>query len=94
VGSKGSLLDNKFYSSDLGTDKSHWNTLSLKLLDSGEVADHPYQTQFQAFFEALEDGRDMPLTSLAEAAKTHEVIFAADLSAKTGRPVKIRESKP
>jgi predicted dehydrogenase len=92
VGSKGSLLDNKFYSSDLGTDKAHWNTLSLKMLDSGDVADHPYQTQFQAFFEALEEGRDMPLTNLAEAAKTHEVIFAADLSAKTGRPVKIRES--
>lgn len=93
VGSKGSLLDNKFYSSDLGTDKSHWNTLSLKMLDSGDVADHPYQTQFQAFFEALEAGRDMPLTNLAEAAKTHEVIFAADLSAKTGRPVKIRETE-
>ncbi|MGH7971689.1 MAG: gfo/Idh/MocA family oxidoreductase, partial [Limisphaerales bacterium] len=90
LGSKGSLLDNKFYSSDLGTDKASWNTLALKPLDSGDVADHPYQTQFQAFFEALEAGREMPLTNLAEAVRTHQVIFAADLSARTGKPVKFK----
>ncbi len=89
VGSKGSLLDNRFYSSELGTNKANWNTLALKMLDSGDVADHPYQTQFQAFFEALEKGREMPLTNLNEAVKTHEVIFAADLSARTGRSIKI-----
>jgi len=40
-------------------------------------------------FNALAAGKDMPLTSLDVAAKTHEVIFAADKSAATGRPVKI-----
>ena len=89
VGSKGSLLDNKFYSSDLRTGKEAWSTLSFKPLDSGDVSDHPYQTQFEAFFAALEKGRDMPLTNLELAAKTHEVIFAADRSAKLGRPVKL-----
>ncbi len=54
------------------------------------MADHPYQTQFQTFFEALEAGREMPLTNLDEAARTHEVIFAADLSAKTGRAVRLK----
>ena len=49
-----------------------------------------YQTQFQAFFDALERGEDMPHTSLADAARTHEVIFAADRSAVTGKPVKVR----
>ena len=29
----------------------------MKMLDSGDVSDHPYQTQFQAFFDALEPGR-------------------------------------
>ena len=90
VGSKGSLLDNKFYSSKLGTNKASWNTLALKMLDSGDVADHPYQTQFQTFFESLETGREMPLTNLDEAVKTHQVVFAADLSAKTGRAIKIK----
>ena len=92
VGSKGSLLDNKFHSSELCTGKEAWNTLSFKPLDSGDVSDHPYQTQFEAFFTALAEGRDMPLTNLAEAAKTHEVIFAADRSAESGHPVKVSAS--
>jgi predicted dehydrogenase len=89
VGSKGSLLDNKFHSSELATNKSKWSTLAAQLVDSGDVADHPYQTQFEAFFTALEKGREMPLTSLRDAARSHEVIFAADKSAALGRPVKL-----
>jgi predicted dehydrogenase len=90
VGSEGSLLDNKFHSTTLGgLNKHKWSELSMKMLDSGDVSDHPYQTQFQAFFDALEQGKDMPLTSLADAAKSHEVIFAADRSAKEGKPVKL-----
>ena len=83
VGSEGSLLDNKFYSTRLaGLDKSKWSELSMKLLDSGDVSDHPYQTQFEAFFTALDAGQEMPLTSLSHALRTHEVIFAADSSAE------------
>ena len=51
VGSEGSLLDNKFYSAKFaGLDKSKWSELSMKMLDSGDVSDHPYQIQFEAFF--------------------------------------------
>jgi predicted dehydrogenase len=83
VGSEGSLLDNKFYSTKLaGLNKAKWSELSMKLLDSGDVSDHPYQTQFEAFFEALDAGQEMPLTGLAHALRTHEVIFAADSSAE------------
>jgi predicted dehydrogenase len=89
VGSEGSLLDNKFHSTRLGTNKAAWSTLAMKLLDSGDVSDHPYQTQFETFFNALDNGQEMPLTSLEEAAKSHEVIFAADRSAELGKPVKL-----
>lgn len=89
VGSEGSVLDNKFHSMKLGTDKNHWSQLAIKLLDSGDVSDHPYQSQFQAFFTALAAGKDMPLTSFADAVKTHEIMFAADKSAATGKPVKL-----
>ena len=55
VGSEGSLLDNKFHSQKLaGLNRAAWSQLSMKMLDSGDVADHPYQTQFQAFFDALD----------------------------------------
>lgn len=82
VGSEGTILDNKFYSTQLGgLNRNKWSELSMKLLDSGDVSDHPYLTQFDAFFEALDAGREMPLTSLAQALRSHEVIFAADNSA-------------
>ncbi len=90
VGSEGSLLDNKFHSTHVaGLNKARWSELSMKMLDSGDVSDHPYESQFHAFFEALEKGREMPLTSLHDAVKTHEVIFAADQSALSGKPVPI-----
>jgi predicted dehydrogenase len=87
VGSQGSLLDNKFHSNKLGTNKARWSELSMKMLDSGDVSDHPYQNQFQAFFDALEKGEHMPLTSLPESLKTFEVLFASDLSAQQGGKV-------
>ncbi|PYJ83564.1 MAG: 4,5-dihydroxyphthalate dehydrogenase [Verrucomicrobia bacterium] len=90
VGSEGSLLDNKFHSMKLGgLNKNKWSELSMKMLDSGDVSDHPYLTQFQAFFDALDAGKEMPLTSLEDALRSHEVIFAADKSAETGKPVKL-----
>ena len=90
VGSHGSLLDNKFHSMKLtGLNKGAWSNLSMKMLDSGDVSDHPYTTQFQAFFDALDRGQKMPLTSLDDALKTHEILFAADRSAATGQSVKL-----
>jgi len=93
VGSEGSLLDNKFHSMKLGTNKHQWSTLAMKMLDSGDVSDHPYQSQFEAFFKALAAGKEMPLTSFADAVRTHKVLFAADKSAGLGRPVKMSEMK-
>src|SRR5262249_23308687 len=75
VGSTGSLLDNKFHSNKLGgLNKHKWSELSMKMLDSGDVSDHPYLTQFQAFFDALDAGKEMPLTSLNDAVRSHEII--------------------
>jgi UDP-N-acetyl-2-amino-2-deoxyglucuronate dehydrogenase len=92
VGSEGSLLDNKFHSQKLeGLNRHAWSQLSMRMLDSGDVADHPYQTQFQAFFDALDAGKDMPLTNFSEAFVSHRVIAAADKSADERRPVKIAE---
>ena len=57
----------------------------MKMLDSGDVSDHPYQKQFESFFHSIEAGEEMPLTSLAEALKTHKVLFEADRSAEQNR---------
>lgn len=83
VGSEGTLLNNRFYSTQLGDlDKGRWSELAFKLIDTEERPLAAYQAQFDAFFVALTRGEDMPLTSLEDALLTHEVIFAAERSAQ------------
>ena len=91
VGSEGSLLDNKFHSAKLKLNKNRWSQLSTALVDSGDVADHPYEPQFKAFVESFETGKTMPLTDFDTAFESHRVVFAADLSAAEGRTVKMSE---
>lgn len=92
VGSDGSLLDNRFYSHRLkGLNKDQWSTLATPLVDSGDVAHHPYLPQFQAFADAIREGKPMPRTDFESAFETHRVIFAADRSAAEGKPVKLAD---
>ena len=92
VGSEGSLLDNRFYSHKLdGLDRSRWSTLETSLIDSGDVQDHPYEPQFQAFFDSIDGGGPMPLTDMHTAYESHRVVFAADRSAAEGRSVRLDE---
>ncbi len=92
VGSKGSLLDNRFYSEAFpGMVKEKWSTLETALVDSGEVTDHPYEPQFEAFVTSIRENSVMPLTDFDTAFETHRVIFAADRSAAEGRPVRLSE---
>lgn len=92
MGSEGTLLDQKLHSQRIpGLERGAWKNLDFKALDSGDVHDHPYQTQFQAFFDALEAGQPVPLTSFDDGLATHRVIAAADLSVTLRRPVALRE---
>ena len=92
VGSEGSLLDNRFYSERLGgLLKDGWSELHTDLVDSGDVKEHPYEPQFQAFVDSIRDDEVMPRTDFETAFETHRVVFAADLSAAQGRPVRLAE---
>lgn len=90
-GSEGSILDNKLYSSKLALRDKLWTELPMAMADSGDVADHPYQAQFQGFFDALDQNKAMDDTSLEIAMQSYRVLFACDKSAAEGRPVKISE---
>ncbi len=92
VGSEGSLLDNRLHSAKLkGMSKERWSRMETSLIDSGDVAHHPYLPQFEAFVESLRRDEKMPLTDFDTAFETHRVVFAADLSAAEGRTVKLEE---
>jgi predicted dehydrogenase len=89
VGSHGSIMNNRFYSSKLEGPKE-WSHLAMQLADSGDVGAHPYRAQFEHFAERLDAGEE-PLNNLASAFETHRVIYAADKSAATGKPVRLSE---
>ena len=92
VGSDGAIVDGKFWSTRIeGLDPDQWSDLGVKLETSADVIHHPYAQQFRAFFRALDEDREMPLTSLAEAAKSFELVFAADLSAELGRTLRLAD---
>ena len=92
VGSKGSVLDDKFTSYEwAGMAKDRWSHLGVPVIDSGDVSDHPYQPQFQAFIDSLRLGQPMPHTDFETAFESHRAVFAADRSAREGRPVKLAE---
>jgi predicted dehydrogenase len=92
IGSEGSLLDNRLFSAKLkGLSKERWSTLETSLIDSGDVAHHPYLPQFQAFVDSLRKGERMPLTDFDTAFESHRVVFAADRSATEKRTVKLAE---
>ncbi|MEO6434367.1 MAG: Gfo/Idh/MocA family oxidoreductase, partial [Tepidisphaeraceae bacterium] len=86
VGTAGTIRDNRLWSETLLPGQTGWNTTPTILPDSGDVAHHPFNGQMEALAAGILDGVPI-LPDLDDAIKTHAVIFAADKSAETGRPV-------
>ena len=91
VGSEGSIKNDQFNSKLIDGLKG-WSKLDVALIDSGDVSDHPYLSQFDYFAECIDKGID-PHNNFESAYESHRVIFAADKSVATGRPVRIDEFK-
>ena len=89
VGSHGSIKNDQFYSKKI-EGLNDWSKLNVQLVDSGDVAHHPYKEQFSYFAGCLEKKKEAH-NNLKNAFETHRVIFAADKSAVTGRPVSLSE---
>jgi predicted dehydrogenase len=92
VGSKGSVLNNQLYSERL-KGQTGWATIPTILPDSGDVTHHPFQPEIDHFVDCLLAGKEAS-PNLEEALRSHEVIFAADRSAETGKPVSLPLSPP
>lgn len=91
VGSHGSFKNNQFHSKKIdGLDG--WCAVDTQLVDSGDVAHHPYREQFGYWYDCLVNGK-IPHNDLRSAFETHRVVFAADRSAETGKPVSLSEFK-
>lgn len=80
LGTRGTIRDNRIWSEVLFPHQTDWATIPSVLPSSGDVSQHPFTGQMEAFAAAILD--DKPVQpDLDDAVKTHKLIFAADQSA-------------
>jgi predicted dehydrogenase len=87
-GSKGSVLNEKFYSKEWFPGQEGWQQFNSTFLDSGDVAHHPFQGMMDDMAAALLEDKE-PAANIHEAYKSHEICLAIDRSIATGRVVKL-----
>ena len=89
-GDKGSVNYDKLFTTEW-PGQTTWTTIPADLPDSGKVEHHPYQGQFEEFAACLREGR-RPHNDLKACAHVHEVCFAIEEAAKSGRAVKVKRT--
>lgn len=88
-GELGCIRDNRFFSKALGGQNA-MAEIPMVMLDSGDVTHHPYEAELNELIDCVLEDRTHPV-DVECAARTHEVIFAADMSAAEGRIVRMAE---
>ncbi len=86
-GPDGTVVGNKFRTNLLpGT--TTWAEFETIMPDTPEVSHHPFQGEIDHFLNGIVN--NAPINpDVNDAVKTHEIIFAAEQSAREGRPVKL-----
>lgn len=85
-GSKGSVINEKYYSKELFRGQEDFQEFNCTLINSGEVSHHPFSSVINAFVNDIDKDIDSRI-SLDFGFKVHEVALAIDQSVKTGKPV-------
>lgn len=87
-GDRGTIRDHKIYVPGKTGQAGHagWRKIPGIRPDSPNVSHHPFQAQTDHFIDCLTRGVESHC-NLADAAKTHEVLFAALECYRSGRPV-------
>ncbi len=65
-----------------------WATIPTVLPDSGDVSHRPIKDQVGHFVDCILHDRESH-ANLEDAALTHEICFASEISAREGRPVRL-----
>ncbi|MBI4559235.1 MAG: gfo/Idh/MocA family oxidoreductase, partial [Candidatus Hydrogenedentes bacterium] len=86
VGTHGTIKNNHVYSKRKFPGQTTWVEIPTILPDSGDVRHHPFVPEVNHLVDCILNGHESHC-NVADAYKTHEVCFAADLSGKEGGPV-------
>jgi predicted dehydrogenase len=82
MGSEGAIRDNKVWSKKM-EGQTDWMEIPTILPDSGKVDYHPFQPEIDHLVECILTGKKSHL-SIEDGYKTHELVFAYDISAENG----------
>jgi len=86
VGTQGTIKNNLLYSKNLMPGQTSWAKIPTIMPDSGDVTHHPFQGEIDHLVDCIKNNKTSDV-DVNDAYKTHEAIFAADLSVKEGRAV-------
>lgn len=89
-GTEGSIRNGELFAPKLFPGQNNFVKIPCILPDSADVTHHPFAGEVSHFLDCIINDK-RPYPDLEDAAQTHEVCFAADLSAESGRPVAISE---
>ena len=87
-GDKGTLLNNRLFSPEEIPGQRGFMEIPVTTPDSGDVSHHPFPQEINHFIDCILQDKET-IVNLDDAMKTQEIIFAADLSAEIGKPIKL-----
>ena len=87
-GAKGTLVNDRFRTTYLDPGLEGWAQFPTILPDTPEVTHHPFPGEIDDLVDAILHDKQ-PLLTFQEDAKTYEIVFAAEQSAREGRPVSL-----
>lgn len=89
-GTEATLRNDLLYAPKLFPGQNDFMKIPCVLPDSGDVTHHPFGGQAAHFLDCIADDTT-PFPDLEDAAKTHNVCFAADMSAEQGKAVMLAD---
>ena len=87
MGDEGTIRNNQVFSKRWVGQK-RWATIPTILPDSGDVAHYPFQEEVNHFVDCILHNRESH-ANLEDAALTHEICFASEISSREGRSVSL-----
>lgn len=84
-GDQGTVRNNQLFSKHFAGQKG-WATFPTILPDSGDVTHHPFKEEVRHFVDCILNNRESH-ANLEDAAVTHEICFASQISSRENRPV-------
>ncbi len=88
VGTGGTIRNNRIYSKTKYPGQTDWVEVPTILPDSGDVTEHPFMHEANHLVDCILSDSESH-ANIADAYKSHEVCYAADLSGRQGGPVKL-----